>query len=71
MECRYFGICGGCDNFTQSYTEHLQGKYKRTLEEFEPFLESANTNGNIEVFLSPESGFRARSEMRFFMRAAT
>ncbi|TLD90098.1 MULTISPECIES: tRNA (uridine(54)-C5)-methyltransferase TrmA [Helicobacter] len=66
MECRYFGICGGCDNFTQSYTEHLQGKYKRTLEEFEPFLESANTNGNIEVFLSPESGFRARSEMRFF-----
>ena len=64
MNCQYFGICGGCNNFALDYTSQIRQKYERTLEEFVSFL--APQNVDIEVFSSPQSGFRARTELRFF-----
>ena len=73
MQCQYFGICGGCNHFTLDYNAQLQDKYERTLQEFTPLLQTQDTSQSvhIEVFASPQSGFRARSDLRFFRTDST
>ncbi len=71
MNCEHFGICGGCTNI-QDYSTQLQTKHNLTLQEFQSFLDTKSKNFQyptnplaIEVFASPQEGFRARAEFRF------
>ncbi|MCX2716168.1 tRNA (uridine(54)-C5)-methyltransferase TrmA [Helicobacter sp. MIT 21-1697] len=70
MNCKHFGVCGGCTNI-QDYSAQLQAKHNLTLQEFHSFIfdkdsQSSHSPSPIEVFASPQEGFRARAEFRFY-----
>lgn len=61
MKCEHFGQCGGCPNMID-YKSQLESKLMQTTQEFQALLNGVD----IEVFASPQSGFRARCELRFY-----
>jgi len=61
LKCKYFGSCGSCGLHELSYSEQLEQKSSRVSELLSPFY-----SGELEVFESPDSHYRARSEFRIW-----
>ena len=61
MNCKHFGSCGSCGLFDVSYEEQLKQKEERVSELLAPFY-----SGKLELFDSPDSHYRARSEFRIW-----
>lgn len=61
MDCTHFGSCGSCGLHALSYEEQLRQKEMRVSALLSPF-----TEGKLEVFDSPTSHYRARSEFRIW-----
>ena len=61
MKCKYFGSCGSCGLHELSYGEQLEQKSSRVSELLSPFY-----SGELEMFESPDSHYRARSEFRIW-----
>ncbi len=61
MTCKHFGTCGSCGLYELNYQEQLVQKEKRVSALLAPFY----TN-NLELFDSPDSHYRARSEFRIW-----
>ena len=61
MVCKHFGSCGSCGLYEQSYMQQLQFKKQRVSELLSPFYD-----GELEVFDSPDSHYRARAEFRIW-----
>lgn len=59
MDCRHFGECGSCRNYEGGYAEQLSVKRTRIETMF-----ASHYSGEIAVFASPESHYRARSEFK-------
>lgn len=61
MNCRHFGSCGSCGLFDITYAEQLRQKEQRVSALLAPFYHE-----KLEVFDSPTSHYRARSEFRIW-----
>lgn len=61
MNCEYFGKCGSCTLYDNSYEEQLALKEKREKERFSNF-----TNCDFDIIKSEESNFRNRAEFRIW-----
>jgi tRNA (uracil-5-)-methyltransferase len=61
MECKYFGVCGGCSIGHLDYQAQLQYKLEREEKRFSTF--DINT---IDIIKSEDSHFRNRAEFRLF-----
>ena len=61
MTCKHFGSCGSCGLYALGYEEQLQQKEQRVSKLLSPFY-----NKKLEVFDSPTSHYRARSEFRIW-----
>jgi len=61
MTCKHFGSCGSCGLHALSYEEQLKQKETRVSDLLAPFYSE-----KIEVFDSPSSHYRARSEFRIW-----
>lgn len=61
MTCKHFGTCGSCGLYELSYQEQLQQKEERVSSLLAPFYRD-----ELEMFDSPDSHYRARSEFRIW-----
>jgi len=61
MTCKHFGSCGSCRLYQQTYAEELEEKRERVAALLSPFY-----GGDLEVYDSPESHYRARAEFRIW-----
>ncbi len=61
MKCEHFGTCGSCSVYELSYEEELKAKKEQVLELLSPFDVE-----DLEVFSSPDSHYRARSEFKIW-----
>jgi len=61
VNCKHFGSCGSCGLFDSSYKEQLEIKERRVSMLLAPFYKDT-----LEVFDSPTSHYRARSEFRIW-----
>lgn len=61
MNCKHFGYCGSCGLFDTSYEAQLKQKESYVSSLLAPFYA-----GTLEVFDSPSSHYRARSEFRIW-----
>ena len=61
MTCKHFGSCGSCGLYTLSYEEQLKQKETRVSGLLAPFYTE-----KLEVFDSPDTHYRARSEFRIW-----
>ena len=61
MECQYFGQCGSCTLYEQSYEEQVAGKRKRVADLLAPFFSE-----ELTVFTAAESHYRSRAEFRIW-----
>jgi len=61
MTCKHFGSCGSCGLYALSYEEQLKQKETRVSGLLAPFFSE-----KLEVFDSPDSHYRARSEFRIW-----
>jgi tRNA (uracil-5-)-methyltransferase len=61
LTCKHFGSCGSCGLYSTIYEEQLIGKEKRVSELLAPFYVQ-----KLEVYDSPKSHYRARSEFRIW-----
>ena len=61
MDCKHFGTCGSCGLYALSYAEQLKQKEQRVSTLLSPFYTET-----LEVFDSPSSHYRARSEFRIW-----
>ena len=61
LTCKHFGTCGSCGLHTLSYEAQLKQKETRVSTLLAPFYD-----GTLEMFDSPESHYRARSEFRIW-----
>jgi len=61
VTCKHFGSCGSCGLFTISYQEQLRQKETRVSKLLAPFYTE-----KLEVFDSPDTHYRARSEFRIW-----
>ncbi|AKF24455.1 tRNA (uracil-5-)-methyltransferase [Sulfurovum lithotrophicum] len=61
MVCKHFGSCGSCSLYALDYAGQLALKKNRVSELLSPFYE-----GELEVFDSPDSHYRARAEFRIW-----
>ena len=61
MTCKHFGSCGSCGLYDLSYEEQLRQKEQRVSTLLAPFY-----TDKLEVFDSPTSHYRARSEFRIW-----
>jgi len=61
LTCKHFGTCGSCGLYDTSYEEQLKSKEHRVSELLKPFFMQ-----KLEVFDSPTSHYRARSEFRIW-----
>lgn len=61
MDCKYFGVCGSCNFYQDSYDKQLESKKESIKAEFAPFFD-----GYIETFGSKNIHFRSRCEFRIF-----
>jgi len=61
VNCKHFGSCGSCGLYNLSYDEQLILKEKKVSELLAPFYAK-----KLEVFDSPSSHYRARSEFRIW-----
>mgnify|MGYP000334919344 CR=1 FL=1 len=61
MDCKYFGICGGCQLGQFTYDEQLEHKLSIQKKRFEEF----NIN-SFDIIKSDDGSFRNRAEFRVF-----
>ena len=61
MNCKHFGSCGSCSLYEMNYSEQSERKEKKVSGLLFPFYQEA-----LEVFDSPDSHYRARSEFRIW-----
>ena len=61
MTCKHFGTCGSCGLHALSYAEQLKEKENNVSTLLAPFY-----SDTLEVFDSPSSHYRARSEFRIW-----
>lgn len=61
MKCKYFGECGACKVYANGYIAQLANKVDINKERFNQFY-----SGEISVFESMESHYRARSEFKIW-----
>jgi len=61
LDCKHFGTCGSCGLFDLSYETQLTQKEQRVSALLNPFYTK-----DLEVFDSPTSHYRARSEFRIW-----
>jgi len=61
LKCKHFGTCGSCSVYKLSYKEELGAKKERVLELLSPFKVK-----ELEVYSSPDSNYRARSEFKIW-----
>lgn len=61
MECRHFGTCGACTNYEGGYEYQLEQKLLHHQEMFKEYYTK-----EIEVFPSPHTHYRARSEFKIW-----
>ncbi|HQR73082.1 MAG TPA: tRNA (uridine(54)-C5)-methyltransferase TrmA [Sulfurovum sp.] len=61
MTCKHFGACGSCGLYESTYIEQLTQKKQMVSGLLNPFYDK-----EIEVFDSPTSHYRARSEFRIW-----
>ena len=61
MTCKHFGSCGSCGLYALSYSEQLLQKRERVSSLLAPFYTKS-----LEVFDSPDTHYRARSEFRIW-----
>ena len=61
MTCKHFGACGSCGLYELSYEEQLKQKESRVAGLLTPFYAE-----KLDVFDSPSSHYRARSEFRIW-----
>jgi tRNA (uracil-5-)-methyltransferase len=61
MTCKHFGSCGSCGLYELNYEAQLKQKQTRVAGLLAPFYNNA-----LEVFDSPDTHYRARSEFRIW-----
>ena len=61
MNCKHFGTCGSCGLYELSYPEQLKRKKEWVSKLLAPFYQA-----EPELFDSPDSHYRARSEFRIW-----
>jgi len=61
LDCKYFGECGACRVYENSYEEQLNAKVLLNKDRFSEFF-----NNDISVFKSLDSHYRARSEFKIW-----
>ncbi len=61
LTCKHFGSCGSCGLYALSYEAQLEQKEKRVSALLSPFYTK-----QLDVFDSPSSHYRARSEFRIW-----
>ncbi len=61
MNCKHFGSCGSCGLYKLNYLEQLQQKEEKVSKLLAPFY-----TDTLELFDSPDSHYRARSEFRIW-----
>ena len=61
LDCKHFGSCGSCSLYQVIYAEQLREKEGRIVGLLAPFYQ-----GEMEVFDSPDSHYRARAEFRIW-----
>ncbi len=61
MICKHFGSCGSCGLFDLEYENQLAQKEQRVCTLLSPFYDK-----KLEIFDSPSSHYRARSEFRIW-----
>ncbi|TLD81013.1 tRNA (uridine(54)-C5)-methyltransferase TrmA [Helicobacter sp. MIT 05-5293] len=61
MNCKHFGICGGCAYHALGYEGQFTQKQTLVREMFQNLIDPSY----IEAFASPTQSFRARAEFRF------
>lgn len=61
MECKHFGECGACIDYSDGYQGQLQRKVARNKERFAPFY-----SGDFHVVESDDAHYRARSEFKIW-----
>jgi len=61
LTCKHFGSCGSCGLYEFSYDEQLKQKEAEVSKLLSPFY-----TDTLEVFDSPSSHYRARSEFRIW-----
>ena len=61
MNCEYFGECGACKVYDDSYATQLNDKLTFNKNRFEPFY-----SGKITAFESLDEHYRARSEFKIW-----
>ncbi len=61
MQCKHFGSCGSCSLYAMDYASQLGQKKERVQGLLAPFYE-----GELAVFDSPPSHYRARAEFRIW-----
>ncbi len=61
MNCKHFGSCGSCGLYELNYLEQLQQKEEKVSKLLAPFY-----TDTLELFDSPDSHYRARSEFRIW-----
>ena len=61
VQCKHFGSCGSCSLYAMDYASQLGQKKERVQGLLAPFYE-----GELAVFDSPPSHYRARAEFRIW-----
>jgi tRNA (uracil-5-)-methyltransferase len=61
MHCDYFGQCGSCTLYDQSYDEQIASKRERVAGLLAPFYD-----GELAVYAEAESHYRSRAEFRIW-----
>ena len=61
MTCKHFGSCGSCSLYALDYEAQLTQKREKVSGLLAPFYQ-----GELEVFDSPDSHYRARAEFRIW-----
>jgi len=61
LDCKYFGVCGACQHYENGYEFQLEQKVQHNREMFSPFY-----SDKIEVFSSPTTHYRSRSEFKIW-----
>jgi len=61
LDCKHFGSCGSCSLYALDYEAQLTHKASRAKELLAPFF-----SGELELFSSLDSHYRARAEFRIW-----
>jgi tRNA (uracil-5-)-methyltransferase len=61
VQCEYFGVCGSCRVYENSYDEQLSVKSEDIAAKFSPYYQ-----GKIDIFASQQERYRYRCEFKIY-----